>query len=194
MSQVACTPSSAELQAAVTTVLAKVPGASAADIQQEVEAHHPTWQIQSLRLRKYIRRARREMDIMQDLSVSSVTGTGDEDVNHIFGFKGVIQQAGMFLSPFSKRRRPSKTNFIPDTIQSFDERDTERDSPVTVDSSLEPTVPSTPTLEETKAASRANNKEILIEGSNAMKQKDLYVDDNDGKKDLCEFCEKCSIL
>jgi hypothetical protein len=138
------------------------------------------------------------MDIMQDLSVSSVTGggTGDEDVNHIFGIKGVIQQAGMFLSPFSKRRRPSKTNFIPDTIQSFDERDTERDSPVTVDSSLEPAIPLTPTLEETKAAIRTNNgnQEILVEGSNTMKQKDLYVDDNDSKKDLCEFCENCSIL
>lgn len=132
------------------------------------------------------------MDIMQDLSVSSVTGgTGDEDANHIFGIKGVIKQAGgLILSPFSKRPRPSKPNFVPETIQSFDERDTDRDSPMTVDSSLEPPIPSTPTLEETKAASLS--KDYKKESAN--QRKDLYVDDNDGKKDLCEFCDKCSIM
>lgn len=132
------------------------------------------------------------MDIMQDLSVSSLTGggAGEEDANHIFGIKGVIKQAGMILSPFSKRRRPSKRNFVPDTIQSFDERDTDRDSPVTVDSSLEPPAPLTPTLEESKTASRSKNdkKETVSEERNTAQRKGLYVDDNDGKKDLCEGC------
>lgn len=138
------------------------------------------------------------MDIMQDLSVSSVTGGGaEEDANHIFGLTGVIKQAGgMLLSPFAKRRRPSKPDFVPDTIQSFDERDTDRDSPMTVDSSIEPSAPLTPTLEETKAASRSKNgtQDAIADERKAALRKELYVDDNDGKKDLCEICDKCSIM
>lgn len=147
------------------------------------------------------------MDIMQDLSVSSVTGNNnsssshafEEDANHIFGIKGVIQQAGMILSPFSKRRRSSKPDFVPDTIQSFDDRDTDRDSPMTVDSSLEPSIPLTPTLEETAKVNHIHHKKNDSKITEEKKEKnvlrkELYVDDNDGKKELCDVCEKCTIL
>lgn len=178
----------------------KVPAASTKDIQQEVEAHHPTWNIQSLRLRKYIRRARREMDIMQDLSTSSLNGgaAGDDDTNHVFGIKGVIKQAGIILAPFSKRRRPSKSNFVPETIQSFDERESDRDSPVTVDSTLDPSTSLTTTQEEGNAAStsKSDKTEPVCEETKIAQKKDLYVDDNDGNKEreICQFCEGCNIL
>lgn len=136
---------------------------------------------------------------MQDLSISSLNGgAGEEDVNHVFGIKGVMQQAGMILAPFSKRRRPSKPNFVPETIQSFDERETDRDSPVTVDSTLDPPTSLTPSPEEDIVASmsKTGKKEIVSQERKLTQKKDLYADDNDGneEKDRCEFCEGCNIL